>query len=151
MSCSRRCAQQAGAEIVRLQAVARRVATLDVLATLADVAEREQYVRPELHDGFDLAITAGRHPVVERMMAREKFIPNDLVLTDDARLIILTGPNMAGKSTILRQIGLIQLHGAGGRVRARAFGAPAGEPTACSRAWGRVTTSCAGRARSWWR
>jgi DNA mismatch repair protein MutS len=100
---------QAGAEIVRLQAVARRVATLDVLATLADVAEREQYVRPELHDGFDLQIAAGRHPVVERMMAREKFIPNDLQLTDDARLIILTGPNMAGKSTILRQIGLIQL------------------------------------------
>ncbi len=101
--------RQAGAEIARLQAVARRVATLDVLATLADVAEREQYVRPELHDGFDLHITAGRHPVVERMMAREKFIPNDLVLTDDARLMILTGPNMAGKSTILRQIGLIQL------------------------------------------
>jgi DNA mismatch repair protein MutS len=62
-----------------------------------------------LHDGFDLEITAGRHPVVERMMAREKFIPNDLVLTHDARLMILTGPNMAGKSTILRQIGLIQL------------------------------------------
>ncbi len=99
----------AGREIVRLQAVARRVATLDVLATLADVAEREQYVRPALHDGFELQITAGRHPVVERMMAREKFIPNDLSLTEDARLIILTGPNMAGKSTILRQIGLIQL------------------------------------------
>ncbi len=101
--------QQAGAEILRLQAVARRVATLDVLATLAEVAQREQYVRPVLHDGFELHISAGRHPVVERMMAREKFIPNDLVLTDDARLMILTGPNMAGKSTILRQTGLIQL------------------------------------------
>ena len=66
-------------------------------------------MRPELTDGFALEITAGRHPVVERMMPREKFIPNDVTLTDDARMIILTGPNMAGKSTILRQIGLIAL------------------------------------------
>ncbi len=99
----------AGAQIARLQTIARRIATLDVLASLAEVAQREQYVRPLLHDQFDLQITAGRHPVVERMMAREKFIPNDLSLTDSARLMILTGPNMAGKSTILRQIGLIQL------------------------------------------
>lgn len=101
--------REAGAAIRRWQAVARRVATIDVLASFADVAEREQYVRPELHDGFDMEIVAGRHPVVERMMAREKFIPNDLVLTEEAQLIVLTGPNMAGKSTILRQIGLIQL------------------------------------------
>ncbi len=101
--------REAGDAIARWQAVGARVATLDVLATLADVAAREQYVRPELHDGFDLAITAGRHPVVERMMAREHFIPNDLQLAEGAQLIILTGPNMAGKSTILRQVGLIQL------------------------------------------
>jgi DNA mismatch repair protein MutS len=56
-----------------------------------------------------MEIVGGRHPVVERMMAREKFIPNDLLLTSEAQLIVLTGPNMAGKSTILRQIGLIQL------------------------------------------
>lgn len=99
----------AGADITRWQQVARRVATIDVLASFADVAEREQYVRPVLHDGFQLDIRAGRHPVVERMMPREKFIPNDLHFTDDAQLIVLTGPNMAGKSTILRQIGLIQL------------------------------------------
>ena len=80
-----------------------------MLCALADAAAREQYVRPELHDGFELSIEAGRHPVVERMMAREKFIPNDLVLTSDAHLMVLTGPNMAGKSTILRQIGLIQV------------------------------------------
>jgi DNA mismatch repair protein MutS len=60
-------------------------------------------------DGFDLHIVAGRHPVVERMMARDAFIPNDVRLTPDARMIILTGPNMAGKSTILRQVGLIVL------------------------------------------
>ena len=101
--------REAGDAIRRWQEVARRVATLDVLAVFADVAERQQYVRPQFHDGFALEIVGGRHPVVEQMMAREKFIPNDLSLTDEGRLIILTGPNMAGKSTILRQIGLIQL------------------------------------------
>lgn len=97
------------ASIGRLQSLASLIAEADVFATLAEVAEREAYVRPEIQDGFDLEITAGRHPVVERMMPREKFIPNDIFLVDDARLIVLTGPNMAGKSTILRQIGLIVL------------------------------------------
>jgi DNA mismatch repair protein MutS len=100
---------EAGLEIARLQEIARRVAELDVLATLADVAAREGYVRPTIVDDFALDITAGRHPVVERMMPRDKFIPNDLRLVEDARVIILTGPNMAGKSTVLRQIGLIVL------------------------------------------
>ena len=95
-----------GKAIRRLQAAANRVARLDVIAALADVATREGYVRPEMHDGPELEIVAGRHPVVERMMPREQFIPNDVSLTPDARMIILTGPNMAGKSTILRQIGL---------------------------------------------
>jgi DNA mismatch repair protein MutS len=98
-----------GCEIRRLQDVASRVAQLDVLSTFAEVAATERYVRPEVTEGFDLDITAGRHPVVERMMPRDKFIPNDTRLTEDARLVVLTGPNMAGKSTILRQIGLIQL------------------------------------------
>ena len=98
-----------GNQVARLQAVAQIVAELDVLASLAEVAARESYVRPVLTDDFSLEITAGRHPVVERMMAREKFIPNDIALTEDARMIILTGPNMAGKSTVLRQVGLIVL------------------------------------------
>jgi len=93
----------------RLQRAAAALAELDVLAALADVAAREGYVRPELTDDFDLDIVGGRHPVVERMMPREQFIPNDVCLTGDARLVILTGPNMAGKSTYLRQIGLIVL------------------------------------------
>ena len=96
-------------EIRRLQQAATVVAELDVLATFAEVAEREGYTRPEMSDDFALDIVGGRHPVVERMMPREQFIPNDVRLTDDARMIILTGPNMAGKSTILRQIGLIVL------------------------------------------
>jgi DNA mismatch repair protein MutS len=98
-----------GAEVARLQAVAQIVAELDVLASFSEVAARESYVRPILTDDFSLEITAGRHPVVERMMPREKFIPNDITLTEDARMIILTGPNMAGKSTVLRQVGLIVL------------------------------------------
>ena len=98
-----------GSQVARLQAVAQIVAELDVLGSLAEVAARESYVRPVLTDDFTLEITAGRHPVVERMMAREKFIPNDIALSEDARMIILTGPNMAGKSTVLRQVGLIVL------------------------------------------
>ncbi len=96
-------------DIARLQGAATLVAQLDVLAALADVAEREGYSRPEMTDDFALEIAAGRHPVVERMMPRDKFIPNDVTMLEDARLLVLTGPNMAGKSTILRQVGLIVL------------------------------------------
>ena len=98
-----------GAQIRRLQCAAQITAELDVLSTLAEVAGREGYVRPVVSDDFGLEISGGRHPVVERMMAREKFIPNDVQLPENARMIILTGPNMSGKSTILRQIGLIAL------------------------------------------
>ena len=98
-----------GAAIRRLQCIAGVTAELDVLSTLAEVAEREGYTRPVITDGFGLSIERGRHPVVERMMAREKFMPNDVTLPEHARLIILTGPNMSGKSTFLRQIGLIVL------------------------------------------
>ncbi len=98
-----------GAQIARLQRVAGTLAQFDVLGTLAEVASREGYVRPEVVEGFALEIVAGRHPVVERMMPRDQFIPNDVRLAPDARMIILTGPNMAGKSTILRQIGLLVL------------------------------------------
>jgi DNA mismatch repair protein MutS len=100
---------QVAARITALQCAARAIAILDVVAALAEVAAREGYVRPAISDEFDLDIGAGRHPVVERMMPRDKFIPNDVRLTEDARVIILTGPNMAGKSTILRQVGLIVL------------------------------------------
>lgn len=101
--------QQIAKEVARLQAAADFVALLDVLACFAHVAERRGYVRPIVHSGYDLMIRAGRHPVVETMMPREEFIPNDVLLAEDRRVIILTGPNMAGKSTLLRQVGLIQL------------------------------------------
>ncbi|MDX2183333.1 MAG: DNA mismatch repair protein MutS [Gemmatimonadaceae bacterium] len=101
--------REAGAEVARLQSIATRLATLDVLGAFAETAAREGYARPTMHEGFELEITAGRHPVVERMMPREQFIPNDVRLSAEQRVIILTGPNMAGKSTILRMIGLVQL------------------------------------------
>lgn len=100
---------EAGQAIAQLQAIASRVAQLDVLASLADVAAREGYVRPVVDDEAVLEIKRGRHPVVERMMPRDQFIPNDVTLAQDARMMILTGPNMAGKSTILRQVGLLVL------------------------------------------
>jgi DNA mismatch repair protein MutS len=98
-----------GIEVVRLQETGSRLAELDVLTTLARVAERRGYVRPELHTGFEMEIRAGRHPVVETVLPREAFIPNDLTLSEDGWIVVLTGPNMAGKSTVLRQVGLIQL------------------------------------------
>ena len=98
-----------GARIGALQCAARALALLDVVAALAEVAARENYTRPVVSDDFALDIGAGRHPVVERMMPRDKFIPNDVQLGGEARVMILTGPNMAGKSTILRQVGLIVL------------------------------------------
>ena len=97
------------AEVGRVQEAGARAAALDVLAALAEVAVRRGYVRPEVHTGFDLDVSAGRHPVVETMMPTEGFIPNDVVLDENKRMVILTGPNMAGKSTVLRQVGLIQL------------------------------------------
>jgi DNA mismatch repair protein MutS len=101
--------RRAQIETARLQVTAEAVAQLDVLAAFAEVAVRGVYVRPVVHTGFDLRVLGGRHPVVETMMPRERFIPNDLALEDGSRVVILTGPNMAGKSTVLRQMGLIQL------------------------------------------
>jgi DNA mismatch repair protein MutS len=98
--------RRVGAEIARVQASAQVLAQLDVWAALADVAERERYVRPEITADFALELEGSRHPVVERMMPRETFIPNDVLLDEAGRVILLTGPNMAGKSTLLRQVGL---------------------------------------------
>lgn len=98
-----------GAEVHRIQRLAGHVAALDVFAGFAELATRRGYVRPRLHDDFALRITGGRHPVVETTMPPEAFIPNDVVLDERGRVMILTGPNMAGKSTLLRQVGLICL------------------------------------------
>src|SRR6266436_2738137 len=92
--------------VTRVQTTAGLLARLDVWAALADVAERERYVRPVVTSDFALQLEGSRHPVVERMMAREAFIPNDVTLDEAGRVVLLTGPNMAGKSTLLRQVGL---------------------------------------------
>ncbi|MDQ7041802.1 MAG: DNA mismatch repair protein MutS [Rhodothermus sp.] len=94
-----------------LQLNASLLAMLDVFCSLAEVAERYNYTRPELHEGMELLIEEGRHPVVERTLPPgEPFIPNDIYLdTHTQQILIITGPNMAGKSVVLRQTGLIVL------------------------------------------
>ncbi len=90
----------------RTQRTARMVAELDVFGTLADSAVRERFARPTMSEARELVLKGSRHPVVERTLRTGAFIPNDIRLDDQARVMLLTGPNMAGKSTILRQTGL---------------------------------------------
>jgi len=112
---------EVGGAIARIQDTGSRLASADVLAAYAHVAAREGYSRPVLTDDLELDLTAARHPVVERTMPREAFIPNDVRLDATRQVMILTGPNMAGKSTILRQVGLAVLMAqAGSFVPARA-------------------------------
>src|SRR5213592_3712871 len=98
--------RRVGSGVARVQTTAGLAARLDAWAALADVAERERYVRPDVTSEFTLQLEGSRHPVVERMMPREAFIPNDVTLDEAGRVVLLTGPNMAGKSTLLRQVGL---------------------------------------------
>lgn len=101
---------QIQAHTSRLQAIARDVAGLDVLAALAEVAVQNHYVRPVLTTEPILTIRGGRHPVIEKTLAAGQFVPNDIWLDQaQQRLIILTGPNMSGKSSYMRQVGLICL------------------------------------------
>ncbi|MBW1880127.1 MAG: DNA mismatch repair protein MutS, partial [Deltaproteobacteria bacterium] len=94
----------------RLLALARQLAALDALSNLAEVAVRERWTRPEVDEGTAIHIRGGRHPVVEALMDEERFVPNDTSLdTEERQLIILTGPNMAGKSTVMRQVAQIVL------------------------------------------
>jgi DNA mismatch repair protein MutS len=106
----RQVCQQVGASGETILAVAEALANLDVFAGLAEVAVRHGYVRPALNDGQAIVITQGRHPVLERGLTAGDFVPNDSYLSnDDAQLIVLTGPNMSGKSTYLRQVALLVL------------------------------------------
>jgi DNA mismatch repair protein MutS len=101
--------EQVGARAGALLKTARALARLDVAAALAEVGVRDRYVRPELADDEGLEIVAGRHPVVERALRDEPFTPNDLHLDGGERILVITGPNMAGKSVFLRQNALIVL------------------------------------------
>jgi len=111
---------QAASLAAAIQAAARAVGELDALAALAEAAARYGYVRPEVHDGLEIAIIDGRHPVLEQSPGADRFVPNDCHLDEkERRVLIVTGPNMAGKSTYLRQVALIVLMAqAGGFVPA---------------------------------
>ena len=101
---------QIGDRAQSIGSLAEGVGHLDVFAALAEVASRHGYVRPRLTEAEGIEIRAGRHPVVERVMPPGTFVPNDTCIsTSDSQLVILTGPNMAGKSTYIRQVALIVL------------------------------------------
>ncbi len=98
------------AEVLRIQKTAKAVAHIDVFASLAFVAERNGFVRPKMNEKGIIDIKGGRHPVVEKMIENDMFIPNDTFLDNGSnRISIITGPNMAGKSTYMRQTALIVL------------------------------------------
>ncbi|MCL2724117.1 MAG: DNA mismatch repair protein MutS [Polyangiaceae bacterium] len=118
------------AHVERLRAIAARVAHFDVASALAEVAHRDDYTRPDVNENTELLLEQARHPVVEHLAAAGHFVPNDVVLAaldaneeapeDRARLWIITGPNMAGKSTFMRQVALaVVLAQAGSFVPAR--------------------------------
>ncbi len=94
----------------RVQNMAAKIAEIDVLLTFSEVSAKYNYSKPEMNNGFELQITEGRHPIMERMGLETGFIPNDTNMDcDQNRIMIITGPNMAGKSTYLRQVALIVL------------------------------------------
>lgn len=94
----------------RIAATADRIAIIDVLLSFAKIAHIAAYCRPQINDGEVISITEGRHPVIEALNLGERFVPNDLLLdSSENQLLIITGPNMAGKSTFMRQVALITL------------------------------------------
>ena len=106
----RQVCQQISASIEQILSTARAIAQIDVFSSLAEVAARYNYIRPNLTTADTIDIKGGRHPIVEKTIGSDNFIPNDTYLCNkDTQLIILTGPNMSGKSTYLRQVALIIL------------------------------------------
>ncbi|MEW5952757.1 MAG: DNA mismatch repair protein MutS [Bacillota bacterium] len=101
--------EQVAENILELQGTARAVACIDVLCALAEAAVKFNYVRPRVTDRQVIKISSGRHPVVERTLGEGKFVPNDTLIDRGNFLVLLTGPNMAGKSTYMRQVALIVL------------------------------------------
>ncbi len=102
--------QKIGQETIRIQRIARRLGILDVIVNFAEISSKQRYSRPELHEGGVIHIQDGRHPVLEQLLLPDGFIANDALLDlEENRLLLITGPNMAGKSTFLRQTGLIVL------------------------------------------
>jgi len=96
-------------ELGRMQKTAKEIAFLDACLSLSKVAMQEQYVRPKINEEGNLTIVDGRHPVVEKLLQDQSFVPNDARLGKEEKIAIITGPNMAGKSTYMRQVALIVL------------------------------------------
>lgn len=92
--------------IERLQRLAKGVSKLDVLQSFAVVSEKYQFVRPTMTDGHEVNIEDGRHPVVEKVMGHQSYVPNDIKMNGDTDILLITGPNMSGKSTYMRQLAL---------------------------------------------
>ena len=98
-----------GTKIKEIQETAEAIGQLDCLSCFAHIAETRNYCRPEITDSLTINIKQGRHPVIERIMVPEPFIPNDTILNEEERILIITGPNMGGKTTLLRQVALITI------------------------------------------
>jgi DNA mismatch repair protein MutS len=100
--------KQVSDQTPRLQKTASAIAVIDILCSLAEIADRYDYNRPAVDEGEEIVIEDGRHPVLERMGLSDRFVPNDTLLNNqEHQILIITGPNMAGKSTYLRQVALI--------------------------------------------
>jgi DNA mismatch repair protein MutS len=99
--------QQVTAQTKRLQRIAQMIATVDVLHSFAENARQRNYCKPKITEEYNIEILQGRHPVIEQI--EKQFIPNDITIKEENRTMIITGPNMAGKSTVLRQVALTSL------------------------------------------
>ncbi|MBU9672035.1 DNA mismatch repair protein MutS [Planococcus sp. CP5-4] len=92
--------------ISRIQQLASKVSALDVYISFSEVAEKYRFTKPAFNDGRKISIREGRHPVVEKMLNKQHYVPNDCELGDDGNMLLITGPNMSGKSTYMRQVAL---------------------------------------------
>lgn len=99
--------EQLKAFIPRVQALASAISELDVLVSFATVSEKYRFTKPNFHNTGALMITEGRHPVVEKMLNKQVYVPNDCLLSEEQNMMLITGPNMSGKSTYMRQVALI--------------------------------------------
>lgn len=106
-----RICEEIAAQVAPVQELARALAELDVLCSFAQMAARQGYTRPVVHEGLEISIREGRHPVVEKFLpGGERFVPNDLDMDgEEAQVLLITGPNMAGKSTVMRQVAILTL------------------------------------------
>ena len=142
-------------EAKRIRQTALALAEIDVLASLAHVAALRNYCRPVFDNSSDIEIVAGRHPVIEQQElsgGSERFVPNDLFLNSTTHtVLVLTGPNMGGKSTYLRQAALGGDSGADGIVRSGAFRPPWHRRPRVHPHWGERQSGARPIDLSWWK